>query len=86
MNSTSSSDTSVRSLATTAAPLVALGTTWVVRKAAMKTYESATGKPAPVVANREAPMLARVLWAAGMAAVVAGVEILVWRLLDESAS
>ena len=81
---TAPTQSSARSMATAAAPLITMGTTLVVRKALMKGYEASTGKPAPVIANRDAPVLARILWSAGMAGVIASIEIVVWKLLDSS--
>ncbi len=71
-----------RNMAHAVAPLITMGTTLVVRKALMKGYEASTGKPAPVIANTEAPVLARILWSAGMAAVIASIEIMVRKMLD----
>jgi hypothetical protein len=65
-----------------AAPLIALATTWVVRKAMMKAYEGRTGKPAPVIYSRDASVASKVLWAATMAATVALIEIVVTQVLD----
>ena len=62
---TAPTQSSTRSMATAAAPLITMGTTLVVRKALIKGYEASTGKPAPVIANRDAPVLARILWSAG---------------------
>ncbi len=76
------SSSSTRNMARTAAPLIALATTWVVRKAMMKAYEGRTGKPAPVIYSRDASVVSKVLWAATMAATVALVEIVVTQVLD----
>ena len=81
---TAPTQSSTRSMATAIAPLITMGTTLVVRKALMKGYEASTGKPAPVIANRDAPVLARILWSAGMAGVIASIEIVVWKLLDST--
>ncbi len=83
MSSDHSSE-SVRRTATAVAPLVTMGTTWVLRKALMTGYESATGRPAPVIHNREASVTERVVWAAAMGAAIALIEIVVWRALDSS--
>jgi hypothetical protein len=77
-----STATTPRSMARTAAPLVALGTTWVVRKAMMKAYEGRTGNPAPVIYSRDASIVSKVLWAATMAATVALIEIVIMQVLD----
>jgi hypothetical protein len=69
-------------MARTAAPLIALATTWVVRKAMMQAYEARTGKSAPVIYNRDASVVSKVLWAATMAATVALIEIAVTQVLD----
>jgi hypothetical protein len=71
-----------RNMARTAAPLIALGTTWVVRKGMMKAYEGRTGRPAPVIYSRDASIVSKVLWAATMAATVALIEIVVMQVLD----
>jgi hypothetical protein len=67
----------------TARPLITLGMTWLVRKGAMRGYEARTGKPAPVLYNREASMFSRVLWAAGMAGTIALVEVVLWQILGD---
>lgn len=74
---------SARTAARTAAPLISLGVTWVVRKGMMKGYESRTGRPAPVVHSREASLISKVVWAATMAAVLALVETVVWEMLSD---
>lgn len=71
------------SMARTAAPLITLGATWAVRKVMMKAYESATGQPAPVVYSSEASTVAKIVWAATMAATIASIEIVVWKVLAE---
>lgn len=73
---------SVRSAAANFAPLITMGTTWALRKALMAGYESATGKPAPVIHNRQASIAQRVMWAAAMSAAIAAIEIVVWRVVD----
>lgn len=73
---------SARSTAANFAPLITMGTTWALRKALMAGYEAATGKPAPVIHNRQAPIVHRVLWAAAMSATIAAIEIVVWRVVD----
>ncbi|MDH3958825.1 MAG: hypothetical protein OEV20_06180 [Actinomycetota bacterium] len=74
---------SPRVMARTAAPLITLGATWAVRKLMMKAYESATGHPAPVVYSSEASTVAKIVWAATMAATIASIEIVVWKVLAE---
>lgn len=73
---------SMRSALQTARPLISLGATWTVRKALMRGYEARTGKPAPVVYNRDASVLSKVLWSATMAATIALVEAVLYQLLD----
>ena len=73
---------STRSALRTARPLITLGATWVVRKGMMKGYEARTGKPAPVIYSRDASVVSKVLWAAGMAATIAAIEIVLWQILD----
>ncbi len=85
MSIDSPSDTKpARMSANTVAPLVTMGTTLVLRKALIAGYESATGKPAPVVHNRDASVTERVVWAATMGAAIALIEIVVWRALDST--
>jgi hypothetical protein len=73
---------SARGALQTARPLITLGATFVVRKAMMKGYEARTGKPAPVIYSRDASVVSKVLWAAGMAATIAAIEIVLWQILD----
>lgn len=72
-----------RQVARAAAPLITMGATWVVRKGMISVYESRTGKPAPLVGSRNGSIITRVAWAASVAAVIALVETLVMRALDE---
>ena len=58
--------TSARATARTLAPVLSMGATWAARKGMIKAYESKTGKPAPLVRSRQAPVLEKVLWAAAM--------------------
>lgn len=74
-----------RSVARMAAPLVAMGATWAVRKALIKGFEAGTGRPAPVIHSREASVAAKIAWAATLAGVIALVEIVVWKVLDDDA-
>jgi hypothetical protein len=80
---TSDPTASSRTMARAAAPLITLGATWAVRKVMMKAYEAATGQPAPVVYSREASTVAKIAWAATMAATIASIEIVVWKVLAE---
>jgi hypothetical protein len=79
---TAPATSSARAALQTARPLISLSATWVVRKGLMRGYEARTGKAAPVVYNREASLLAKVLWSATMAATIALVEVVLWQLLD----
>jgi hypothetical protein len=76
------SSPSANTLGKTVAPLVTMGATWGARKAMVKGYESATGKPAPVISSREAGLLQKMLWAAALGAVVALVQSTVWHYLE----
>ena len=76
---------SSRTMARAAAPLITLGATWAVRKVMMKAYEAATGKPAPVVYSREASAVSKIVWSAVMAATIASIEIVVWKVLEDDA-
>lgn len=81
--STPAAASTARHTARAIAPLVTLGATWAARKGMVKTYESRTGKPAPLVHSREAGVLEKVLWAAAMSAVLVAIESIVWRLVDQ---
>jgi hypothetical protein len=65
------------------APLIAMGAAWGIRKAMAKGFESRTGRPAPLVRSRQAPILEKILWAAAMASMLALVEALVYKVLDD---
>lgn len=75
--------TQSRAVLRTAAPLVSVGAAWAVRRAMVAVYESRTGKPAPLVASHERSVVAKVLWAASVAALVALIEGLVIAALGE---
>lgn len=60
-----------------------MGATWAARKVLIKGYEAKTGKPAPLLASREASIVAKVVWAASLAAVLALVEAVIWKVLAE---
>jgi hypothetical protein len=81
--STPSSDMSRRQTLHAVAPLLNFGLTWGVRKAMIKTYESRTGRPAPMVHTRNGSVLETVLWAASIAAVLALIETMVIRTLAD---
>ncbi len=70
------------SMLTNAAPAISLGAAWAVRKTAAKVYEARTGQPAPMVSRQDASIAKRLMWAAAMAASVALIEIIIWRVLD----
>jgi hypothetical protein len=72
-----------RDLLRSTAPLITIGATWAARKGMMKGYEARTGKPAPLIRSREATVLQKILWAAAMAGVIALVEVVVWRMIDD---
>jgi hypothetical protein len=79
---TAPATTSARTALQTVRPLITLGATWAVRKGAMRGYEARTGKPAPVIYNREASMVSKVLWAAAMAGTIALIEVILWQVFD----
>ncbi len=81
MRSASENDTRPPML-TAAAPAISLGAAWAARKGLAKAYEARTGHPAPLVARSDASITRRILWAAAMAASVALIEIVIWKLLD----
>ena len=72
-----------RDLLRSTAPLITLGATYMARKALMKGYEARTGKPAPLIRSRQATAMQKILWAATMAAVLALVEVAVWKAIGE---
>ena len=72
-----------RTLLTQAAPLITLATTWAIRRAMISGYQSVTGTPAPLLHSRSAPAGKRMLWAATMAAVIAGVEMVIWHVIGD---
>jgi len=72
-----------RDMLRSGAPLITIGATWAARKGMMKGYEARTGRPAPLIRSREATMVQKILWAAAMAAVIALVEVVVWKVLDD---
>jgi hypothetical protein len=72
-----------RELLRTTAPLITLGATYLARKGLMKGYEARTGRPAPLIRSREASAMQKILWAATMAAVLALVEVAVWKVIGE---
>ena len=78
-----STASSARSTARALAPVVQLGATWAARKGMIKAYESKTGKPAPLVRSRQAPVLEKVLWAAAMSALIVLIEAIVWKAVGE---
>lgn len=73
---------STRAALQTARPLITLAATWVVRKGLIRGYEARTGKAAPVVYSREASVASKVIWAATMAASIALIEVVLWKVLD----
>jgi hypothetical protein len=72
-----------RATARAVAPLITMGAAWGARKAMVKGFEARTGRPAPLVRSRQAPIVEKILWAAAMAAVLALVEAVVWKILDD---
>ena len=74
---------SVRATARSLAPVISMGATWAARKGMIKAYESKTGKPAPLVRSRQAPVLEKVLWAAAMSALIVLIEAIVWQAIGE---
>jgi hypothetical protein len=73
---------STRAALQTARPLITLGATWAVRKGLIRAYEARTGRSAPVVYSREASVASKVLWAATMAASIALIEVVLWKVLE----
>ena len=63
-----------------AAPFIALGATWVVRKAMDAAYTRATGAPPPRASDPQASMRRILVYAAVTAAAVAVVNVAVDRL------
>jgi hypothetical protein len=73
----------LRATARSVAPLITMGAAWGIRKAMAKGFESRTGRPAPLVRSRQAPILEKIIWAAVMASMLALVEALVYKVLDD---
>ncbi|MCU0300346.1 MAG: DUF4235 domain-containing protein [Candidatus Nanopelagicales bacterium] len=73
----------VRATARSVAPLITMGAAWGARKAMSKGFEAKTGRPAPLVRSRHASIVEKILWAAAMASVLALIEALVYRALDD---
>jgi hypothetical protein len=73
----------IRATARTVAPLITMGAAFGIRKAMAKGFESKTGRPAPVVRSRQAGLMEKILWAAAMASMLALVEALVYKVLDD---
>ncbi len=65
------------------APLITISTSFAVRRGMIAAYRNITGKPAPTVQTKEAPLLTKMAWAGAMAAVVTLVESLVLRAVHE---
>jgi len=74
---------SARSTARALAPVISMGATWAARKAMITVYESKTGRPAPLVRSRQAPVLEKVLWAATMSALIVLIEAVVWKVVGD---
>ncbi len=63
-------------------PIMILGATWVVTKAAEAVYEKATGKPAPAKGS-EKNANRNVLWTLGLTAALALTEFTVTQILED---
>ncbi len=66
-----------------ATPILTMGITFGVRKGLAAAYKAKTGRPAPLVTDRDSTILSRVLWAAAVAAVVVLVEAVVIEALSD---
>ncbi|HEX6887083.1 MAG TPA: DUF4235 domain-containing protein [Candidatus Nanopelagicales bacterium] len=72
-----------RTTARTLAPLITMGAAFGARKVMVKGYESRTGRPAPLVRSANGTIVEKILWAATMAAVLALIEAIVWKVIGE---
>jgi hypothetical protein len=63
-----------------AAPVIAFGAAWIVRKAMETAYTKATGHAPPKVSDPDARMVRIIVWAAATAATIAVVNVAVDRM------
>ncbi len=63
-----------------AAPIIAIGATWAVRKVLERAYTSATGGQPPRASDPDASMRRVILWAMATAAAIAVVNVAVDRM------
>lgn len=78
-----SSPSTAKAAARSMAPVINMAAALGARRVMMKGYQSATGKPPPLVHSPRSSLLSKVLWGAALGAVIALVEGTIWRLLDE---
>lgn len=64
------------------APLTAIGATMVMRKVLFSAYAHRTGKDAPDPRDPHVPMARALVWAVGIAATAAAVEVVIFRLMN----
>ncbi len=64
------------------APITAIGATMVMRKVLMSAYSHRTGNDAPDPRDPAVPLGRALLWAVGIAATAAAVEVVVFRMMN----
>ncbi len=63
-----------------AAPVIAIGATWAVKKIMDKSYQRFTGSPPPRASDRDSGMVRILLWATATAAAIAIVDVVITRI------
>lgn len=78
-----SSPSTARAAVRSMAPVINMAAALAARRLMMMSYQSATGKPPPLVHSSRSSLMSKVLWGAAIGAVIALVEGTIWGLLDE---
>lgn len=68
-----------------AAPIIAIGATWAVRKAMEKSYSGLTGNPPPRANDPDQGLTRVLLWATATAAAIAIVDVVISRTMHKRA-
>ena len=66
-----------------AAPIVAIGATWAVRKIMGKSYSGLTGNPPPRANDPNQHLMKVLLWATATAAAIAVVDVVISRTMHK---
>ncbi len=66
-----------------AAPIVAIGATWAVRKIMDKSYSGLTGNPPPRANDPNQHLMKVLLWATATAAAIAVVDVVISRTMHK---